>query len=432
MARVKRQFAVLLLGLLVVLVAAGELAHANAGREPNDIEDSLPAWQSDGVHLSFERTAPNLQHVLTMTSAGKDGSVASLTGELRGYVSGELLIQTGSDTVVTAGGRFAGPPKVIHGTYASAYGSHVAYVRGATLYSALADGTDERALLSGVSPTDTIGPAWSPDGSRIAVSSGASLLLVRADGSGSRVLTATGANPSWSADGSTVAFEREGQVWLIAADGTGERELADGRLPQFSPVDPTTVAYISDRRHVPGGATQYQWALYVQPISSIAHKLVDDVHPYSPPRWSPTAALIAVAAGQECMRWGIFVVPSSGGQAHRRSNLCRVEGTAGADRLIGSYYYDIIRGFGGDDVIRGNPGNDRIEGNDGNDRIEAGAGNDVVFGGAGDDRIFGGSGNDLIIGGNGHDVIDCGPGNDRVQGVGPLDTVAKNCEHVSR
>jgi Ca2+-binding RTX toxin-like protein len=38
----------------------------------------------------------------------------------------------------------------------------------------------------------------------------------------------------------------------------------------------------------------------------------------------------------------------------------------------------------------------------------------------------------VIIGGNGRDVIDCGPGNDTVDGAGPLDTIAKNCEHVKR
>jgi hypothetical protein len=430
----KRHLALLLLGLAVVLVAAGQLARAAGGPGPNDIEDSLPAWHADGVHLAFERTAPQLQHVVSMTSAGKDTYVAYFTGSLRGYAGNLLLVEAGDETLVTTGARFGGPPNVIHGTYASgrADGSRVAYVRGGTLYSSKPDASDERALASGVAPSDTIGPAWSPDGRQIAVSSGASLLVVRADGSGSRVLTPSGSNPSWSDDGRTLAFEREGQVWLIGADGTGERMLAPGRLPQFSPVSTSAVAYISNRQHIPGGATPYRYALYVQTIGGVAHKLVDDVHPYSPPRWSPTAALIAVAAGQECERWGISIVRSSGGQAHRRSNLCRIEGTSGPDRLVGSPYYDIIRGFGGNDFIKGNPGNDRIEGNDGNDRIVAGPGNDFVFGGPGDDTIFGGTGNDTIIGGNGHDRIDCGAGNDTVEGAGPLDRIAKNCEHVRR
>jgi hypothetical protein len=205
----------------------------------------------------------------------------------------------------------------------------------------------------------------------------------------------------------------------------------NARFPQYSPVS-DRLAYISDRQHVQGGATQYQFALYVRDQQGIDHKLVDDVHPYSPPRWSPTAALIAVSAGQECRRWGIFVVRSEGDSPHRRSNLCRFTGTAKADRIGGTLYFDIIRGLGGADRISARDGSDLIEGDDGNDTIEAGAGNDVVFGGKGDDRIFGGAGNDLIIGGNGRDRIDCGPGNDIVEGAGPLDRIAKNCEHARR
>src|SRR3954447_5698929 len=50
----------------------GQLAHAAAGPGPNDIQDSLPFWDANGVRAAFERTAPGLQHVLSTTSAGKD------------------------------------------------------------------------------------------------------------------------------------------------------------------------------------------------------------------------------------------------------------------------------------------------------------------------------------------------------------------------
>ncbi|MES1248581.1 MAG: hypothetical protein ABUS54_13005, partial [Actinomycetota bacterium] len=183
-----------------------------------------------------------------------------------------------------------------------------------------------------------------------------------------------------------------------------------------------------DRQHAPGGATPHQHALYLQ----TGKKLLDDVHPYSPPAWSPTDASIAVAAGQECRRWGIEVVPTLGGPAHRRSNICRYDGTAAADTIHGSPYFDIISGKGGNDHLFGGAGNDDILGENGDDTISGGAGNDTIFGGPGNDVISGGAGNDTIIPGNGADRVDCGPGDDTVEGAGPLDRISKSCEHVRR
>jgi hypothetical protein len=437
---VKKQLAFLVLGLAVVLVAAGQLAHAAAGPSRGDIQDSLPAWSSNGVDIAFERgAAGQTSRVLDMSASGRFVH-ATADGTLRGWVSGteHLLVQVDSEHTLLEDDSLGNRPLgEFLGTDASASpdGARVAYLREGTLYVAAIDGTGERAVATGVTPpsSDVAGPAWSPDGTRIVVASGPSLLLARADGSGSRVLTAAGGNPSWSSDGSTIAFERNGQVWLIGADGSGEHDLASGRLPQFSPVEPATIAYVSDRRHVPGSATQYRYALYVQQIPGVARKLVDDVHPYSRPAWSPTGLQIAVAAGQECRRWGIYVVGAdAAARVARLSNRCRYDGGAGADRIAGSQYFDIMNGNGGNDTLRGNGGNDKISGENGNDTILGGAGNDFILAGPGDDVVYGGPGNDTIIGGNGHDRIDCGPGIDTVEGAGPLDRIAKNCEHVRR
>jgi Tol biopolymer transport system component len=442
---VKKQLALLALGFVAVMLLAGQLAHAAAGPGPADPQDSIPAWASDGVHLAFERTTPSLQHVLTMTSAGKDLYVAWPTGESRGYAgSTYFLVQSNGETIVTMGGRFAGPSAILHGTDASASpdGELVAYLRGGTLYVASVTGAGERAIATGVTPPswDVTGPVWSPDGTRVAVASGSSLLVVNTDGSGKRTVFAganQSVNPSWSHDGKTVAFETNGSgawaIWEVGADGTGAHAVLGGpssnyRFPQFSPVS-NALAFVSDRQGVPGGATQYQYALFVDGGSAI-RKLVDDVRPDSPPRWSPTAALIAVAAGQECRRWGVYVVRSEGGTPQRHSNLCRFTGTSGNDTVRGSYYFDLIRGLGGNDRIFAFDGNDRIEGDAGNDVISGGNGNDVIFGGPGNDVIFGGAGNDVIVPGNGRDRVDCGPGDDTVEGAGPLDRIAGNCEHV--
>ncbi|HEX3227004.1 MAG TPA: hypothetical protein VHQ89_12985 [Gaiellaceae bacterium] len=444
-----RQLALVVVGLVAVLVIAGQLARADAGPSPADPEDSLPAWASDGVHVAFERQVPGGNWVFSMTSAGKDTSQAGASGEVRGYVPGSthLLVQSNGETLVITGSRFQGPLVTLSGTDATASpdGSHVAYVRNGNLFVARIDGSDARVASTNVQPPsdDLLGPVWSPDGGHIAIASGRELLIVKADGSGvTTVSTPSSENvdPTWSPDGSTIAFESNTQhwsIWVSRADGSDVHQLiggeSDNRFPQFSPVS-SMLAFISDRQRLRGGATQYQYALYTQPISSaIATKLVDDVHPYSPPRWSPTAALIAVAAGQECQRWGIYVVVSSiGSRAHRHSNRCRFDGAASADTIHGTQYFDIINGNGGNDVIHGLGGSDKISGESGNDTIYGDIGNDFILGGPGDDRINGGSGNDTIIGGNGRDRIDCGLGNDTVEGAGPLDTIARNCEHVKR
>jgi dipeptidyl aminopeptidase/acylaminoacyl peptidase len=443
---VKKQLLAVGLGLVVVLLATGQLARANAGPSKDDIQDSLPAWSSNGVDVAFVRSAAGrTSRILDMTSAGKSVHVVN-DGILRGWMPGtaDVLVQIDGEHTLLQGDSIKDRPlNEFLGIDASASpdGTRVAYMRDGTLYVAPTTGSSgELAIASGVEPTstDVVGPVWSPDGTRIAISTGDSLVLVQADGTGSRVLT-QGANPSWSPDGKTIAFERKAgpnwTIWTVRPDGSAPQELSAGRandrFPQFSPVS-NELAFVSDRQRLKGGATEYQFALYVyDPTLQIAHKLADDVHPYSPPRWSPTAALIAVSAGQECMRWGIYVGrPDVGSRFKRRSNICRFDGTAGNDTIRGSYYFDRINGLGGNDFIKAFDGSDAIYGENGDDTILAGNGNDFVLGGPGDDRIFGGAGNDTIIPGNGHDVIDCGPGIDTVEGSGPLDDIARNCEHV--
>jgi Tol biopolymer transport system component len=444
LTQVVKQLALVVAGLVAVLLIAGQLARATAGPGPNDPQDSLPAWSSDGARVLFERTSRTSQHVLVVPAGHGAPALVTDNGLLRGVVphTSDLLIQLGTTTLVSPVRRFEGTD-----ASASPDGARLAYLRGGTLYVSTVDGTSEHAIASGIAPpsSDVTGPVWSPDGSRIAVASGSSLVLVQADGSSQRAIATVGTandNPSWSPDGTTIAFERDtGKTWEIWTAAAGcdfcaspliNGAATNNRFPQFSPFT-NMLAFISDRQHARGGATPYQFALYVRDLFGVTHKLVDDVHPYSAPRWSPTAALIAVSAGQECRRFGVYVTrPDAGSHPHRRSNLCRFDGTAGADMIKGSPYFDRIDGLGGNDTIYGGAGSDAISGNGGNDTIYGGPGNDFIFGGPGDDRILGGAGNDTIIGGNGVDRIDCGPGIDTVEAAGPRDIVARDCEHVLR
>ena len=69
---VQKQLFVVVLALVAVLVAAGSLARAAAGPGPNDIQDSLPAWSSDGVDIAFVRGARHqLSRVLDMSAGGR-------------------------------------------------------------------------------------------------------------------------------------------------------------------------------------------------------------------------------------------------------------------------------------------------------------------------------------------------------------------------
>jgi len=448
---VKRHLALLLAGLVGVLVLAGQLARAAApgNAVPND---SLPYWSWDARQLAFQRESPRADNGHVLFSAAGHGEETDVdgAGRARGWrpAGDELLVQSGGLTTVRdAADRQIGSVPGTDATW-SPDGGQIAYLQGDALYVADATGANPRLLRTGISvpAPDLTGPVWSPDGTEIAISAATSattsaILAVKVDGSADPRVLFDGAgdnvNPSWSPDNARIAFERDfagpWAIWFVAPDGTDAHEAigggADNRFPEFGRAS-DRLAYISDRQHIHGEASQYRYALYVQVFGeSRSVKLVDDVHPDSPPRWSPTGAQLAVAAGQECRRWGIYVVESQApAQPHRRSNQCRFEGGAGNDTLNGTPYFDILNGSGGDDFIIAGAGNARIEGGAGTDRIAAGPGNDYVFGGPGNDILSGGSGNDTIVAGPGIDKVGCGPGNDTAF-VGPGDTV-RDCEHV--
>ena len=109
-----------------------------------------------------------------------------------------------------------------------------------------------------------------------------------------------------------------------------------------------------------------------------------------------------------------------------------LDGTDGADRIVGNGGNDVIRGFGGTDCINGGSQNDILDGGPDDDNIAGEGGNDVIFGGAGNDHLNGGSNDDVIAGGEGDDqiageggddIIIGGPGADRINGGSGRDTI---------
>lgn len=91
-----------------------------------------------------------------------------------------------------------------------------------------------------------------------------------------------------------------------------------------------------------------------------------------------------------------------------------------------------VLGGPGADRIAGGNAPDEIDGGEGNDAVSGGGGDDVVSGGVGTDELDGGPGSDRLVSRDGlTDVVRCGDGADVVD-ADTLDTVAGDCENVSR
>ncbi|AZB57764.1 adhesin [Cereibacter sphaeroides] len=101
-----------------------------------------------------------------------------------------------------------------------------------------------------------------------------------------------------------------------------------------------------------------------------------------------------------------------------------LEGTDGADLLIGSRGADVISGRMFNDTLMGGAGNDKLFGNGDDDRLYGNEGNDSLYGEEGNDWLHGGQGDDLVVGGDGNDTLAGGLGNDTLQGGAGNDTAS--------
>jgi Ca2+-binding RTX toxin-like protein len=122
-----------------------------------------------------------------------------------------------------------------------------------------------------------------------------------------------------------------------------------------------------------------------------------------------------------------------------RTDVAKVYGSSGDDKLLGTGADEIIFGLAGNDTIFGGGGWDSLHGGDGNDTLDsslrydsasaawvpdtvgdfldgeagndnliAGQGNDLLDGGDGNDHLYGGGGRDILLGGAGDDVLNSG------------------------
>jgi Ca2+-binding RTX toxin-like protein len=109
-----------------------------------------------------------------------------------------------------------------------------------------------------------------------------------------------------------------------------------------------------------------------------------------------------------------------------------IDGTSGADDLVGTDQTDVIHASGGVDYVSGLAEADLLYAGAGNDTVVGREGYDRIYGNGGSDTLFGNGGNDTIYSsGDGvKDVVKCGLGDADTAYVDKEDWVKNNCENV--
>jgi len=118
-------------------------------------------------------------------------------------------------------------------------GKRLAFVLENAIWTARADGTDRRRVIS-LARGRPFDPAWSPDGKRIAyvqytetprpgaddgeVDEHHTVFTVRTDGSGRRAVHG-GDEPAWTPTGNHIVLASDGVLGIVKPDGTGYRPL---------------------------------------------------------------------------------------------------------------------------------------------------------------------------------------------------------------
>lgn len=420
-----------------LVLGVGPAGSANGACNANRAwQDRYPVWSPKGDWVAFLRQLPGCDPApQTLWMVRPNGTGARALTTVRTYLPSwspdgrRLVFETARGVEIASIDRPGRRLLVPHGVGPmwSPVDERIAY-RGAwgAVTIVNSDGTHAQTITP--ETIDWSQPAWSRDGSRLVYSVDRShgnvssyIEVVNADGSDRRRLTepfppnpvrqVTDRNPTWEGPfGQTIAFEsnRDGnwEIYSIGADGTNLRNLTRNPAEDIRPTwwSPDRLVFISDRNEPPA-PWGFRHSLYLLDVfTGVTLSLAHDVHPDSNIAWSPIVPTLAFSSGGECDRWGIYEYNAF--ESVRVTNRCAFDGTAHADRIVGSAF------------------NDTLDGKGGNDRLYGGAGDDQISGGLGADRIFGGPGNDSIDGGNQRNVVFAGPGNDRIAAQnGWIDTI---------
>lgn len=381
---------------LALICAAGAARGGLAIPPPAQSMD--PQWLADGHHVVFR------------ASYKPDPSPESL--DL--YVAADNGSGFGAATAADAPADVARSPD----------GTRVAFVTDGEVWtSALDGGAPQEITVGAVAVDDLQPPVWSPDGSKIAFAccgyGNGAIEVVDVDGTKLHRVHG-GGSVGWISP-TTLAVGLEGYattIYRVGVDGRNARPIVTGYNGGRLDVSPdgSQIAFASPI----GWAYDSGDAVYVADTGGLDQR----VRVVSPTVCSVESTLFSEPHGR-----------------------C-IDGTSGADVLVGSRIGDLIVAGPGDDVIRAADGQnivqaqwgddtisagpkiDFIDAGGGDDLIRSGGGNDRVNPGPGRDVLYAGTGNDIVVANDGErDVIDCGLGEDHV--LADRVDVLRSCEHVT-
>jgi Tol biopolymer transport system component len=344
-----RYLALLVLGLVTVLVLAGQLARAASSTKLPIVasQDWWPVWSPDARYVAFTRVSGRTMTLEVLdVSAHRTFRIAANHGQLSPSWanSGRIAFSLGG-RIYSANPDGSNRLQITSSghSYAPAWrpvSSDLAYLT--TVGARNTDLWVNGALWA----RDAIGvPAWAPDVSRLAFQRDAGIYVATGPGAERRVTAAANpGQPAWSPDGTRIAYTAGRRIWVVLADGSAAPTALSPVFPSISPLSWTRQ----------GDALAYTTGREAELTFLDGHtsQLIADRGGVGA-AMSPTSDIAA------------FSGPRRGCPDHEAIRI---------------YYDNAFNGsVSGSCEIRGTSGNDVVDGTGaGGDVIVAGAGNDLV------------------------------------------------------
>ncbi len=231
-------------------------------------EESNPAWSPDGNRIAFDRIVDTNSNRQLFVMFADGTGVTQITSNAFGYSRDDPAWSPDGTQLAYSAGTAGAIAKVdadgsndtvlLYGDapFAAAWspaGSRIAFTdetfhTGNCVADVLTVDTDGSDLFNVTCANDyadfSIGPSWSPDATRIAYSRddlSTQPLVTTIDPDGTDRATFPGVDgyaPAWSPDGSKIAHHTQtARIKTVNANGTGVLDLADGRFPDWQPLN---------------------------------------------------------------------------------------------------------------------------------------------------------------------------------------------------